>query len=56
MKKLKRKVLVEFYEYLFIFDFKKINSLLLHRSYDHKIELQSKIKSLTRKAYGLSRQ
>ena len=39
LKKLKRKISIEFHEYFFTFDFKKINKLLLYRNYNHKIKL-----------------
>ena len=48
-------MLIEFYKYLFTFDFKKTKKLLLYKDYDYKIEFQFETKLLTKKIYKLSR-
>ncbi len=40
LKKLKKKLSIVYHDFLNIFDRKKTTQLLLHQSYDHKIELE----------------
>jgi len=40
LKKLKKKLLIVYHDFLNIFDREKTTQLLLHQSYDHKIELE----------------
>ncbi len=42
LKQVKIKLLSEYHDYLNVFDRAMINQLLLHRFYDHKIELIDK--------------
>ncbi len=40
LNKLKKKLLIIYHDFLNVFDREKITQLLLHQSYDHKIELK----------------
>jgi len=40
LKKLKKKLSIVYHDFLNIFDREKTTQLLLHQSYDHKIELE----------------
>ncbi len=40
LKKLKKKLLIVYHDFLNVFDKEKITQLLLHWSYDHKIKLE----------------
>ena len=40
LNKLKKKLLIVYYDFLNVFDKEKITQLSLHQSYDHKIELK----------------
>jgi len=41
LKKLKKKLSIVYHDFLNIFDREKTTQLLLHQSYDHKIELEN---------------
>ncbi len=41
LNELKKKLLIVYHDFLNVFDREKTMQLLLHRSYDHKIELES---------------
>jgi len=45
LKKLKKKLLIVYHDFLNVFDREKTTQLLLHRSYDHKIELKDESQS-----------
>jgi len=45
LNKLKKKLSIIYHDFLNVFDRKKTTQLLLHRSYDHKIELKDKSQS-----------
>jgi len=45
LKKLKKKLLIIYYDFLNVFDKEKTIQLLLHQSYDHKIELEDESQS-----------
>jgi len=42
LKELKNKLLIVYHDFLNVFNRKKTTHLPLHRSYDHKIELEEK--------------
>ncbi len=45
LKKLKKKLLIVYYDFLNVFDREKTIQLLLHQSYDYKIELKDESQS-----------
>ncbi len=45
LKKLKKKLLIVYHDFLNVFDREKTIQLLLHQSYDHKIELKDESQS-----------
>jgi len=45
LKKLKKKLSIVYHDFLNVFDKEKTIQLLLHRSYDHKIELEDESQS-----------
>ncbi len=45
LKKLKKKLSIIYHDFLNVFDREKTTQLLLHQSYDHKIELEDENQS-----------
>ncbi len=45
LNELKKRLSIIYHDFLNVFDKEKITQLLLHRSYDHKIELEEKSQS-----------
>jgi len=45
LKKLKKKLSIVYHDFLNVFDREKTTQLSLHRSYDHKIELEDESQS-----------
>ncbi len=45
LKKLKKKLLIVYHNFLNVFDREKTTQLFLHQSYDHKIELKDENQS-----------
>ena len=45
LNELKKKLLIIYHDFLNVFDREKITQLLLHQSYDHKIELEDESQS-----------
>jgi len=45
LKKLKKKLLIVYHDFLNVFDREKTTQLPLHQSYDHKIELEDESQS-----------
>ena len=45
LKKLKKKLLIIYYDFLNVFDREKTTQLSLHQSYDHKIDLEDESQS-----------
>ncbi len=54
LKKLKKKLLIVYHDFLNIFDREKTTQLLLHWSYDHKIELEDESQSSRSQLYLMS--
>ena len=54
LKKLKKKLLIIYYDFLNVFDKEKTIQLLLHQSYDHKIELEDESQSSRSRLYFMS--
>ncbi len=54
LNKLKKKLSIVYHNFLNVFDRKKITQLSLHRSYDHKIELEDENQSSRSRLYLMS--
>ena len=54
LNELKKKFLIVYHDFLNVFDKEKTTQLLLHRSYDHKIELEEKSQSSRSQLYLMS--
>ncbi len=54
LKKLKKKLLIVYHDFLNVFDREKTTQLLLHRSYDYKIELEDESQSSRSQLYLIS--
>ncbi len=54
LDELKKKLSIVYHNFLNVFDKEKTMQLLLHRSYDHKIELESKSQSSRSQLYFMS--
>ncbi len=54
LKKLKKKLLIVYHDFLNVFDREKTTQLSLHRSYDHKIELEDESQSSRSRLYFMS--
>ncbi len=54
LKKLKKKLSIVYHDFLNVFDREKATQLLLHRSYDHKIELEDESQSSRSWLYFMS--
>ncbi len=51
LKKLKKKLSIIYHDFLNVFDREKTTQLLLHQSYDHKIELEDENQSSRSRLY-----
>ena len=56
LKQLKKQISIEFHEFINRWNYQTINKLSFHRKWDHHIDLKSKIVSLAKKTYVLSRE
>jgi len=54
LNELKKKLLIVYHDFLNVFDREKTTQLLLHRSYDHKIELEDENQSSRSRLYLMS--
>ncbi len=54
LKKLKKKLSIVYHDFLNVFDREKTTQLFLHRSYDHKIELEDESQSSRSRLYLMS--
>jgi len=54
LNELKKKLLIVYHDFLNVFDREKTTQLLLHRSYDHKIELEDENQSSRSQLYLMS--
>ncbi len=54
LKKLKKKLLIVYHDFLNVFDREKTTQSSLHRSYDHKIELEYESQSSRSRLYFMS--
>ncbi len=54
LNELKKKLLIIYHDFLNVFDKEKTTQLFLHRSYDHKIELEDESQSFKSRLYFMS--
>jgi len=54
LNELKKKLLIIYHDFLNVFDKEKTTQLLLHQSYDHKIELEDESQSSKSRLYFMS--